>query len=375
MPAIGLTVVTLFLLLVGLLMSFSASIVDAAQDGDAFGIFRRQAVWAIIGVPVYLLASRLSRRALRALAWPGMLLSVIALVLVLIPGIGVSRFGSTRWLGIGGLVVQPSEVAKLVLLLWIADVLERKRPSDGSLHSTSHLLVPAVPALLVLGPLVLLQPDLGTTVLLAVIVGAVLWVEGIRLSIFGAAAAVATLAGGLLALVAPYRLARVRGWLRPEEFPLDEGFQLLQSWVALGSGGVFGIGLGSSRGKWNFIPNPETDFVFAIIGEELGLVGAGTIVVLFLALLLIGLHIAYNAAPGFDRTVAFAITTWIVGQALLNIATVIGLLPITGVTLPLVSAGGSSLVVTMAALGIVANVARSPSATELVASRPSRRRS
>jgi cell division protein FtsW len=375
MPAIGLTVVTLFLLLVGLLMSFSASIVDAAQDGDAFGIFRRQALWATIGVPVYLLATRLSRRALRAFAWPGMLLSVIALVLVLVPGIGVSRFGSTRWLGFGGLVVQPSEVAKLVLLLWIADVLERKRPSDGSLHTTSHLLVPAVPALLVLGLLVLLQPDLGTTVLLAVIVGAVLWVEGIRLSIFGAAAAVATLVGGLLALVAPYRLARVRGWLRPEEFPLDEGFQLLQSWVALGSGGVFGIGLGSSRGKWNFIPNPETDFVFAIIGEELGLVGAGTIVVLFLALLLIGLHIAYNAAPGFDRTVAFAITTWVVGQALLNIATVIGLLPITGVTLPLVSAGGSSLVVTMAALGIVTNVARSPSATGVVTSRPSRRRS
>jgi cell division protein FtsW len=376
MPAIGLTVVTLFLLLVGLLMSFSASIVDAAQEGDAFGIFRRQAMWAAIGLPVYLLATRVPRHVLRALAWPGIALAAVALVLVLIPGIGVTRFGSTRWLGFGGLVVQPSEVAKLVLLVWLADVLERKRPADGGLHTTSHLLVPALPALLVLGLLVLLQPDLGTTVILAVIVGAVLWVEGIRLRIFALAAGAATLAGGLLALVAPYRLARVRGWLWPERYPLDEGFQLLQSWVALGSGGVFGLGLGSSRGKWNFIPNPETDFVFAIIGEELGLVGAGTIVVLFLAVLLVGLHIAYNAAAGFDRTVAFAITTWIVGQAMLNIATVIGLLPITGVTLPLVSAGGSSLVVTMAALGVVANVARFPSVQEAprASRRPPRRR-
>jgi cell division protein FtsW len=372
MPAIGLTVVTLFLLLVGLLMSFSASIVDAAQEGDAFGIFRRQAVWAAIGVPVYLIASRVPRTLLRTLSWPGVVLAGLALVLVLIPGLGVTRFGSTRWLGFGGLVVQPSELAKLVLLLWVADVLQRKRPADGSLHATSHLLVPAVPALLVFSVLVLLQPDLGTAVLLALIVGAVLWVEGIPLHIFALVAAAATLASALLAVIAPYRLARVRGWLWPERFPLDEGFQLLQSWVALGSGGVFGIGLGSSRGKWNFIPNPETDFVFAIIGEELGLVGAGTIVVLFLALLLVGLHIAYNAEPGFDRTVAFAITAWIVGQALLNIATVIGLLPITGVTLPLVSAGGSSLVVTLGSLGIVANVARFPS--ERVAEPRTRRR-
>jgi cell division protein FtsW len=372
MPAIGLTVITLFLLLVGLLMSFSASIVDAAQDGDAFGIFRRQAVWAAIGIPVYLLAARLPRSLLRTLSWPGMVLAGLALVLVLVPGIGVSRFGSTRWLGFGGLVVQPSEIAKLVLLLWIADVLERKRPSDGSLHTTAHLLVPSVPALALFSGLVLLQPDLGTTVLLAVIVAAVLWVEGIKLRIFAGVVTVGLFAAALLAAIAPYRLARVRGWLWPERYPLDEGFQLLQSWVALGSGGIFGIGLGSSRGKWNFIPNPETDFVFAIIGEELGLVGAGTIVVLFLALLLVGLHIAYNAQPGFDRTVAFAITAWIVAQALLNIATVIGLLPITGVTLPLVSAGGSSLVVTLGSLGIVANVARFPGGHP-ASSRPRRR--
>jgi cell division protein FtsW len=356
--AILLTIVTAILLLLGLLMSFSASIVDAALEGDAFGIFRRQLLWAAVGAPVYWVVSRLPRDLLRRLAWPGMVLVLIALVLVLVPGVGLTRFGSSRWLGFGGLVFQPSELAKLVLLVWIADVLERKRPAVGGLHTTSHLLVPALPALAVLGLLVLLQPDLGTTILLGLIVAAVLWVEGLRLVVFLAGTAVGGLTVVFLTLIADYRSARLRGWLAPEDYPLGEGFQLLQSWVALGSGGLFGIGLGSSRGKWNFIPNPETDFVFAIIGEELGLVGAGGLVVLLLTLLLIGLNVASRAAPGFDRTVAFAVTTWIVGQALINIATVIGLLPITGITLPLVSAGGSSLLATLAALGLLANIAR-----------------
>ncbi len=360
--AITLTVVTVLLMLLGLLMSFSASIVDAAQDGDAFGTFRRQATWALLSLPMFALATRLPRRHLRVLSWPLMLLSVVLLVMVLVPGVGVTRFGATRWLGLGGFVFQPSEVAKLALLLWLADVLERKRPRDGSLHSTSHLLLPAAPALVVVGGLVMLQPDLGTTVLLGLIVTAMLFIEGIRLRILAGGLVVAAAAVAVLVLVAPYRIARIRGWLYAEEFAQAEGFQLVQSWVALGSGGVFGLGLGSSRGKWNFVPNPETDFVFAIIGEELGLVGATGLILLFVTLLLLGLHVAFGAAPGHDRTLAFTVTTWVVGQAFVNIGTVIGLLPITGVTLPLVSAGGSSLLVTMTALGLLINVARLPSA-------------
>jgi len=358
--AIALTVVTILLMLLGLLMSFSASIVDAAQEGDAFGTFRRQATWALIALPAFAIATRFPRRHLRRLSWPLVFVTLVLLVMVLIPGIGVARFGATRWLGFGGFVFQPSEVAKLALLLWLADVLERKRPNDGSLHSTAHLLIPAVPALLLVGGLVMVQPDLGTTVLLGLIVSAMLFVEGIRLRILAGGLGVAGSAVAVLVIVAPYRVARIRGWIHAEEFSQAEGFQLVQSWVALGSGGVFGLGLGSSRGKWNFVPNPETDFVFAIIGEELGLVGATGLILLFVTLLLLGLHTAFTAAPGYDRTLAFTVTTWVVGQAFVNIGTVIGLLPITGVTLPLVSAGGSSLLVTMVALGLLINVARLP---------------
>ena len=358
--AISLVIVTAILLLFGLLMAFSASFVDAALDGDAFGTFRRQAQWAVVALPVFWVASRVPRPAVRRLAWPGLGAALLGLVLVLVPGIGVTRFGSTRWLGVGDLVVQPSEVAKLLLLVWLADVLERKRPRDGSLHTTEHLLLPALPVLGAVALLVLLQPDLGTTILLGAVVALVLWVEGLRLRVFLLGTALAAALAAVLALAADYRSARIRGWLDPEAYALGEGFQLMQSWVALGSGGLTGLGLGSSRGKWNYLPNPGTDFIFAVIGEELGLLGAGLVLALFALLLGLGLHVAAVARPGFDRTVAFAITGWIVGQALLNVGTVIGLLPITGVTLPLVSAGGSSLVVTMAALGLLVNVARDP---------------
>jgi len=358
--AIGLTVVTVLLMLIGLLMSFSASIVDAAQEGDAFGTFRRQALWAALSLPAFFVASRLPRTVLRRLSWPLMIGALVLLVLVVVPGVGVTRFGSTRWLGFGGFVFQPSEIAKLAVLLWLADVLERKRPADGSLLTTEHLLIPAAPTLLLLGGLVMLQPDLGTTVLLALIIGAMLFVEGLRVRIIVGALMVGAAAVAALVVAAPYRVARIRGWLWPEQFPQAEGFQLMQSWVALGSGGVLGLGLGSSRGKWNFVPNPETDFIFAIVGEELGLVGAIGLILLFLTLLLLGLHAAFAATPGYDRTLAFTITAWVVGQAFVNIGTVIGLLPITGVTLPLVSAGGSSLLVTMVSLGLLVNVARWP---------------
>jgi cell division protein FtsW len=358
--AITLVVVSVLLLLLGLLMSFSASIVDAAQEGDAFGTFRRQALWAGLSVPAFVVATRIPRRHLRVLSWPLMGVALVLLVLLAVPGVGVTRFGSTRWLGFGGFVFQPSEIAKLALLLWLADVLERKRPPDGALHTTEHLLIPAAPVLVVVSGLVMLQPDLGTAVLLGLIVAAMLYVEGLRLRFMLGALGVAAAAVAVLVLAAPYRVARIRGWLYAEEYAQAEGFQLMQSWVALGSGGVLGLGLGSSRGKWNFVPNPETDFVFAIIGEELGLVGAVGLLLIFLTLLLLGLHVAFTAAPGYDRTLAFTVTVWVVGQAFVNIGTVIGLLPITGVTLPLVSAGGSSLLVTMTALGLLVNVARLP---------------
>ncbi|GGI04325.1 hypothetical protein GCM10011354_08530 [Egicoccus halophilus] len=353
-------------MLIGLVMTYSASIVDAAEAGDPFGVFRRQLLWAVLGVPAFALVANLDPRVWRRLAWPLLAVSLVGLVLVLVPGVGITRFGSTRWLGFGPMVVQPSEIAKLAALLWLADVLERKRPKDGSLHTPAHLNVPALPLLGVLGTLVLFQPDLGTTILLALIIGAVLWVEGLPGRYVGMAALGGLAAIAVLAVIAPYRLARITGWLHAEDDPLGTGYQLMQSRYALGEGGWFGVGLGSSRAKWNFVPNPETDFIFAIIGEELGLVGAAVVLALLGAMFFVGLRIAY-AAEGFQRTAAFGLTAWIVGQALINVAMVIGLLPITGVTLPLVSVGGSSLVSTLVALGILVAIARAtpPTVTRL----------
>jgi cell division protein FtsW len=367
--ATALTIVTLLLLLTGLVMSFSASFVDGAEAGDPFATFRRQVMWAAVGVPAFILAANLDHRFWRRVSWVLLVAASIGLVLVLVPGVGVERFGSSRWLGVPPFVFQPSELAKLAALLWLADVMERKRPRDGAPLPTEQLLVPAVPLLVLFGALVMAQPDLGTTILLGLIIGAVLWVEGLPGRFVAAALVSAVVAVGVLAAVAPYRVARIRGWLWPERYPLDEGFQLLQSLYALGSGGWFGVGLGSSRGKWNFIPNPETDFIFAIIGEELGLVGSVGVILLFSAVLFIGLKVAYAAEDGFGRTVALAITAWLVGQALVNIGTVIGLLPITGVTLPLVSVGGSSLVSTLVALGILVSIARRPVAPPLRSAR------
>ena len=358
--ATAVTVVTVLLVLIGLLMSFSASFVDAAQAGNPFGVFQRQAIWAAIGLVGFVLVANLDANIWRRLAWPLLAIACVGLVLVLIDGIGIERFGARRWLGAGPLTFQPSELAKLATLLWVADVLERKRPRDGSLHAIDHLLVPALPLLGILALLVLSQPDLGSTVLLAMIVGAVLWVEGLPGRHVAMLASAAVIGVATLAVVAPYRIARVTAWLNPEADPLDGGFQLMQSRYALGSGGVFGLGLGSSRGKWYFIPNPETDFIFAIIGEELGLVGAAGVLGLFAGLLYLGLRIAYRAPHGFRRTIALGITAWLIGQALVNVGAVVGLLPITGVTLPLVSVGGSSLVLTLVALGILVALSRSP---------------
>jgi cell division protein FtsW len=368
--ASALTVVTALLLLIGLVMSFSASFVDAAEAGDPFGVFRRQLMWSVLGVVAFALTARTDHRVWRRLCWPLMALAVVGLVLVLVPGVGLTRFGSTRWLGFGPFVVQPSEIAKLAVLLWLADVLHRKRPADGSVHRMEHLMIPAVPTLVLFAGLVLLQPDLGTTILLGLIVGAVLWVEGLPGRMVGGMVLAGVLAIGVLAAVAPYRVARVTGWLHPEADPLGTGYQLIQSQLALGSGGVFGLGLGSSRGKWNFIPNPETDFIFAIIGEELGLVGAIFVLALFAALLYLGLRVAYVAEEPFGRTVAFGVTAWVVGQALINVGTVTGLLPITGVTLPLVSVGGSSLVSTLIALGVLTSIARQPAPETTTARTP-----
>ncbi len=359
--ATRITAVVLCLTVFGLVMSFSASIVASAVAGDPFAIFRRQVLWALLGLLGFGAAANLHHRVWRRAGWWLLGGALLGLVLVLVPGIGREVDGSVRWIDLGPVAIQPSEIAKLATLLWLADVFARKRELGVDVAGdTRHILVPALPLFLFQALLLLMEPDLGTTLLIAGITFLVLWIEGAPMRLLVSGGLVVAVGGVAAALAAPYRFRRVLGWWRPEDDPLGTGFQLLQSLYALGSGGLFGLGLGSSRGKWNFIPNPETDFIFAIIGEELGLVGAAGVLLLFLTLLLLGLGVARRVADPFARTVAFGITAWIVGQALINVGAVTGLLPITGVTLPLVSVGGSSLVSTLVALGILVSIARAP---------------
>ncbi|MDP9022111.1 MAG: putative lipid II flippase FtsW [Actinomycetota bacterium] len=346
------------LVVVGLTMSFSASFVDGAEGGDPFGTFRRQLLWTVVGVPTFLVVAGTDHRVWRPLAWLMVVASTLGLAAVLIPGVGLSEAGSTRWLALGPVVVQPSELAKLATVLWLADVHTRKRERGISTDRLSHMLVPALPLLAIEAILILAQPDLGTTVLIGMIVVLVLWADGVPARVLAAIGAAGATLAAAAAVVEPYRFARLVGWWDPTADPLGSGYQLLQSLYALGSGGWLGVGLGSSRGKWNFIPNPETDFIFAIIGEELGVVGAATVLALFAGLVVVGLRVARRTSDRFGRLVAFAISGWIVGQALLNVGAVTGLLPITGVTLPLVSVGGSSLLSTLLGLGILVAVAR-----------------
>jgi cell division protein FtsW len=281
--------------------------------------------------------------------------SLITLALVLVPGVGVGANGATRWIGVGAMTFQPAELAKLTVLLWVADLLARRA---AYIHNTRATLRPVIVVLMTTATLLMLQPNLGTTIILSATALAVCFVAGAPLGklagwgLGGVAAAIS------LAVAAPYRRARVFGFLDPWADPTNTGYQNIQSLVGLASGGIAGTGLGASRAKWGFLPYAHTDFIYAIIGEELGLVGAVVVVGLFALLGIIGVRIALHAPDRYGLLVATGVTAWFLLQAFVNIGAVIGILPITGVPLPFVSYGGSSLVFTMAAAGLLLSVAR-----------------
>ncbi|MEO7555493.1 MAG: putative lipid II flippase FtsW [Acidimicrobiales bacterium] len=344
------------LTLVGLVMVLSASsVVALEQRGSPYYYFLRQAMWLGGGLLVFLLTFYVDYRRWRRWSLPVLALSIVLLLLVFVPGLGVDANGSSRWLGYGGFGIQPSELAKLGMLLFTADLLARRRHLIADARATLH------PVLIVFGfvaLLILVQPNLGTTIVLAAIVFAMLFASGVPLAPLGgygiAGAALAT----TLAFAKSYRRARLLAFLHPWDDPLGIGYQNIQSQVSLASGGWFGVGLGASRAKWGFLPYAHTDFIFAIIGEELGLVGALLVVGLFVGLGILGVRTALLAADPFGRLLAVGITTWFCVQAFVNIGAVIRVLPITGVPLPFVSFGGSSLLATMAAAGVLCNVAR-----------------
>jgi cell division protein FtsW len=362
---------TAFLVVGGLIMVLSSSSVSAyAQYGDSFLFFQRQAAYAVVGLFALLLTSRMRYRAWQRLAVPFLLITVVLLALVLHPGASVSAYGSSRWLVFGPVTVQPSEIAKLSLLVFSAAVLARKW---GKLGDLGHLALPLVPITLVVCGMVMLQPDLGTTVILAGTIFCVLFAAGVRLRYLIATAVVGSAVGMALIFSADYRRIRFLSFLDPWADAKNTGYQLVQSLIALGSGGFIGVGLGASRQKWQYVPNAHTDFIFSILGEELGLLGELAVLAAFGLLVFAGIRVAARAPDVFGRLLAAGIVSWFGLQALVNLGAVTGLLPITGVPLPFVSYGGSSLVVSLAAIGILWNIARAPAAAAGVAERRERR--
>jgi cell division protein FtsW len=359
---------SLLLLGVGLMMVLSTSTAyDLDQGLPPYSMFEKQLLGAAVGLALMGIAVKSPPRLFRAFAYPLLFAAIGGLVLVLLFGHQVQ--GVKRWLTVAGTQVQPSEFAKLALVLWGADLLARKEKL-GQLTDWRHILVPLLPGAALMCMLVMIGKDLGTTFLLLVIFLSLLWVIGAPGKLI--IGMVALMAFALLMLVAvhPYELARLTGFLSSQSASCRNltCYQLVQGKDALGSGGLFGVGSGASRAKWGWVPNSPTDFIFAILGEELGLVGTLCVVLLYGGLAFAGLRVARRVPDTFARLGAGAITVWLTVQALVNMGAVLGLLPITGVPLPLISAGVSSLIVTMAALGMLMSFARSePGAAQALA--------
>jgi cell division protein FtsW len=340
--------------LLGLVMVMSASSVVALDEyGSSWYFVSRQAAWAALGTVALVVLAKLDYHRWRRHSGAFVLVA-LALLAVVLP-IGTGTNGATRWIGVGPLTFQPSELAKLALLVWVADLLARRA---AYMHNPRATLRPVIVVLAAMATLVMLEPNLGTTIVLAAIALTICYVGGAplgplaRWATFGIGAATA------LALAAPYRRARVLAFLDPWADPMDKGYQNIQSMVGLAEGGFWGKGLGAGTAKWGFLPLAHSDFIFAVIGEELGLVGAAAVVGLFVLLAVVGIRIALHAPDRFGLLLAVGITSWFCIQAFVNIGAVIGILPITGVPLPFISAGGSSLVFGMAAAGLLLSVAR-----------------
>ncbi len=348
------TIATLLTVL-GLVMVLSASSVEAYADtGSAYGMFGTQVVFALIGAVLFYVALRIPINVLRTLALPAFAGSLVMLALVLIPGIGKESGGARRWFEVGGLSLQPSELTKVALVIWGAHVLATRRPGAP----VKELLIPLVPGALLAALLVILQPNYSTTVTFAIVVAALLWFAGLSGRWFGTAMVGGIVTAGVVAMSADYRAARVFSFLNPGNDPQGANYQSRQAKFSLADGGFFGRGLGQSRAKWNYLPNAHNDFIFAIIGEELGFLGCLAVLALFALLAYAGLRIAMRSADPFLRLLTAAATTWIVAQAMINIGYVVGLAPVTGQQLPLVSAGGTSTAITLLMFGVVANAAR-----------------
>ncbi|MEV0264491.1 putative lipid II flippase FtsW [Streptomyces sp. NPDC050617] len=350
---------SLLIIVLGLVMVYSASQIKALQYGQApTFFFRKQLIAAVLGGVLMIVACRARLRLHRAFAYPLLACTVFLLCLVQVPGIGQTINGNTNWLSLGGpFQLQPSEFAKLALVLWGADLLARKQEKK-LLTQWKHLLVPLVPVAFLLLGLIMLGGDMGTSIILTAVLFGMLWLAGAPTRLFAGVLGVA----GALALLAIKTSANRMGRLAcigaTDPGPHDQCWQAVHGIYALANGGWFGSGLGASVEKWGELPEPHTDFIFAITGEELGLAGTLSVLALFAALGYAGIRVAGRTEDPFVRYAAGGVTTWIMAQFMVNIGAVLGLLPIAGVPLPLFSYGGSALLPTMFAVGLLIAFAR-----------------
>jgi cell division protein FtsW len=348
--------VSALLVTLGLTMVLSASGVHSYdEDGSPWAIFSRQVVWTVVGLIGFWIALRVQVSFLRNTAFAAFAVTIVMLVLVLIPGIGHESNGSRGWFIFFGLSMQPSELTKIAFAIWGAHLLATRRLERASLR---EMLVPLIPAAVVALVLIVAQPDLGQTVSLGIILLALLWYAGLPLKVFVSSLLAAVGAAAVLAVSEGYRSDRVRSWLDPGADAQGSGYQARQAKFALANGGVFGDGLGQGTAKWNYLPNAHNDFIFAIIGEELGYVGAFGLLALFGLFAYTGMRISKRSADPFLRLLTAAATMWVIGQVFINVGYVIGLLPVTGIQLPLISAGGTSTATTLFMIGLMANAAR-----------------
>jgi cell division protein FtsW len=347
-----LILVTLGLVAFGLVMVYSATSASAAlANGDPAYYLKRQAIYAVLGIALMVAASRLDFRVLRRVA-PVLVVASLGLLLAVLV-IGQSVNGARRWLTFGPAVFQPSELAKIALAVWAASHLTRHRPPQ----SLPELWRPVGLLTAVFCGLLLVEPDLGTAIAIVAMLAAMLLVAGTPTRTLGAGLGIASAAGLVAIWFEPYRRARLFSFLNPWQDAQGAGFQTVQAMIGLGSGGIFGVGLGQSVQKANYLPEAHTDMIFAIIGEELGLVGAAAVIAAYCAFAYFGLKIALGCKDPFGKRLAAGLTVLICGQAAINLAAVMGLAPLTGIPLPFVSYGGSSLVVALASVGILLNIA------------------
>ena len=344
------------LLTIGLMMVLSASSVRSyLLYDDSYHIFLRQLTWVGLALPMAFVVSRMPHKLIRVFAWPAILAAVLALALTLVPGLGYETNGNQNWLSLGPLRLQPSELAKLAVILWCADLYARK---ERLLGDWRHTLIPMVPVTGLVVGLVVAQKDLGTALVLFAIVLGMLWVVGApaRLFVMGL-----TSVGVLvlwLATTSQERLERLTNFADPFKDYQGAGWQSAHGLFAMSSGGVFGKGISASQQKWGSLPEAHTDFIFAVLGEELGLVGTLLVLVLFLTIAYAGIRVALRTDDAFVRFMAAGITIWLTVQMMINVGMVLALLPVIGIPLPLVSYGGSALLPSLVALGLLVSFAR-----------------